>query len=163
MQTGLETLETLDRLDQRISRTMRSIGPWLLRLSLGVVFVWFGALKPLGLSPANELVARTVVWFPPGVFLPILGAWEVAIGVCLLLKPLNRVGILLLLLQMPGTMLPLVLLPEVCFVHVPFVPTIEGQYIIKNLVLISAAIVVGGWVREPSVLSGARASAPGVE
>ncbi|MBW7907104.1 MAG: hypothetical protein LC135_11840 [Phycisphaerae bacterium] len=154
-------LERFDRLDRRISQAMRRIGPWLLRISLGIVFIWFGALKPLGLSPANELVARTVVWFPPGVFLPILGAWEVAIGVCLLLKPLNRVGILLLLLQMPGTMLPLVLLPDVCFVHVPFVPTIEGQYIIKNLVLISAAIVVGGWVREPDGRSSAGAQPPG--
>lgn len=142
------TPESVERLDRRIVRTMRDIGPWLLRISLAVVFIWFGALKPFGLSTANDLIERTVVWFPPRVFIPILGVWEVLIGVCMLVKPLNRVGILLLLLQMPGTMLPLFLLPEVCFERVPWVPTLEGQYIIKNLVLISAAITVGGAVRE---------------
>jgi uncharacterized membrane protein YkgB len=139
---------TLDQIDRRISGTMDRVGPWLLRVSLAVVFIWFGVLKPLGLSSANELVARTVVWFRPEVFIPILGWWEVAIGVCMLVKPLNRLGVLLLFLQMPGTMLPLFVLPEVCFERVPWVPTLEGQYIIKNLVLISAGIVVGGAVRK---------------
>lgn len=128
---------------------MHDYAPWLLRVSLALVFIWFGALKPLGMSPANELVARTVVWFPPRVFLPILGVWEVLIGICLLIKPLNRAGLLLLFLQMPGTMLPLFLLPDVCFDRIPWIPTLEGQYIIKNLVLISAAIAVGGAARSP--------------
>jgi uncharacterized membrane protein YkgB len=140
----------LDRLDQTIAGWMRRHGVRLTRLSLGVVFVWFGALKPFRISPADELVERTVYWFDPAWFIPLLGVWEVAIGVCLLIRPLNRVAILLLLLQMPGTMLPLVLLPEVCFTHIPWAPTLEGQYIIKNLVLISAAIVVGGMVRHKS-------------
>ena len=118
-----------------------------LRISLGVIFIWFGALKPLGLSPAQGLVERTVFWFPADVFVPILGVWEMAIGVCLIVPPLIRVGILLLFLQMPGTALPLVLLPEVCFQHFPFALTLEGQYIIKNLVLISAGLVIGGSVR----------------
>ena len=139
---------TFDRIDRRIAAFMDATGPWLLRISLAIVFIWFGLLKPLGLSTANELVARTVVWFPPDVFIPILGIWEVAIGVCMLTKPLNRLGILLLFLQMPGTLLPLFLLPDVCFQRVPWVPTLEGQYIIKNLVLISAGIVVGGAVRK---------------
>ncbi len=85
----------------------------------------------MGLSPAAELVKRTVYWFPPEMFIPILG----------------RVALLLMFLQMPGTMIPLVLLPEVCFTQFPFAPSLEGQYIIKNLVLISAGIVVGGTVR----------------
>ena len=140
----------LDRIDRRVVRLMHDLGPWMLRVSLAIVFIWFGALKPFGLSSANDLVARTVVWFDPKVFIPILGVWEVVIGVCMLIKPLNRAGILLLLLQMPGTMLPLILLPDVCFQRVPWVPTIEGQYIIKNLVLISAAIVVGGTLRPRS-------------
>lgn len=139
--------ELFDRVDRVIASWMARRGPGLLRLSLGLVFVWFGALKPLGASPANELVARTVYWLPPETFIPILGAWEVAIGLGLLWRPLNRAAILLLFLQMPGTFLPLVLLPEVCWTG-PFAPTLEGQYIIKNLILISAAIVVGGTVRE---------------
>ena len=80
-----------------------------------------------GNSPAQELVERTVYWLPPQVFVPILGWWEVAIGVCLLFRPLIRVGILLLALQMPGTMLPLILLPEVCFTSFPFGLTLEGK------------------------------------
>ncbi len=119
-----------------------------LRLSMGIVFVWFGALKFAGISPANELVTRTVYWFSPNVFIPILGWWEVIIGLCMIVKPLNRLAIFLLFLQMPGTMLPLFLLPDVCFTQIPFGLTIEGQYIVKNLVLISAAIAIGAEVRK---------------
>lgn len=137
----------IDRLDQQIVAWMRSHGLVFLRVSLAIVFIWFGLLKPLGASPANDLVARTVYWVDPSWFIPVLGAWEVLIGVCMLVRPLIRVSILLLALQMPGTFLPLVLLPDVCFVHVPWAPSLEGQYIIKNLVLISAAIVIGGSLR----------------
>jgi uncharacterized membrane protein YkgB len=140
---------TLIAIDRAISSWMARHGPELARLSLGVVFAWFGALKVLNIGPAKELVTRTVYWVDPGWFYPFLGLWEVAIGVGLMVRPLNRAAILLLLLQMPGTFLPLVLLPHTCFERVPWVPTLEGQYIIKNLVLISAALVVGGTVRQP--------------
>ncbi len=142
-----EIFEAFDQIDRSIAGWMERYGYLLLRCSLGVVFIWFGLLKPLGLSPAAELVKRTVYWFPPEMFIPILGWWEVAIGLGLLYRPLIRVALLLMFLQMPGTMIPLVLLPEVCFTQFPFAPTLEGQYIIKNLVLISAGIVVGGNVR----------------
>ena len=88
----------------------------------------------------------TVYWLPADFFVPILGWWEVAIGVCLIVRPLIRGGILLLVLQMPGTALPLVLLPEICFTSVPYGLTLEGQYIVKNIALVSAALVVGGGV-----------------
>ncbi len=139
-----------DAIDQAIAGWMDRYGKRFLRLSLAVIFIWFGALKPFGLSPAQELIEHTVYWLPPEIVVPILGWWEVAIGVCLLFRPLIRVGILLLALQMPGTMLPLILLPEVCFTSFPFGLTLEGQYIIKNLILISAALVVGGTVRQPA-------------
>ena len=115
----------------------------ILRFSLAIIFIWFGALKPFGQSPAVELVTKTVYWFDPQIFIPILGVWEMAIGICLLFRPLLRVGLFLLAVQMPGTFLPLVLLPEVCFTTFPFDLTLEGQYIIKNLVLIGAGLVVG--------------------
>ncbi len=137
-----------DETDRRIAGAMEKYGIRLLRLSLGVIFIWFGALKLVeGLSPAEELVKRTVYWFAPDVFFPILGGWEVLIGIGLLFRPLLRVALLLLFLQMPGTFLPLLLLPEVCFTAFPYGLTLEGQYIIKNLILISAAFVVGGTVR----------------
>jgi len=137
-----------ERVDPVIADWMQRRGLIILRISLAIIFIWFGALKTVGMSPAAELVRNTVYWFPPDIFIPLLGYWEIAIGVCLLFRPLIRVAILLLFLQMPGTMLPLVLLPDVCFTSVPFGLTIEGQYIIKNLVLISAGIVIGGTVRK---------------
>jgi uncharacterized membrane protein YkgB len=140
----------MDRIDAAIAHWMQRHGNLLLRISLAIVFIWFGALKPFRISPADDLIQRTVYWINPDVFIPILGVWEVAIGLCMLWRPLIRVSILLLLLQMPGTFLPLVLLPGVCFTHVPWAPSLEGQYIIKNLVLISAAIAVGGTVRRRS-------------
>ena len=136
-----------DKIDAAIADWMYKNGRLFLRLSLAVIFIWFGALKTIGLSPAQELVARTVYWFPPETFVPILGWWEVAIGIGLLWKPLIRVAIFLLVLQMPGTILPLFILPEVCFTNFPLGLTLEGQYIIKNLIIISAAIVIGGSVR----------------
>jgi uncharacterized membrane protein YkgB len=146
----------LDRLDLAISGIMGRVGLPMLRIGLGIVFVWFGALKFLGLSPAADLVARTVYWgVDPALFIPVLGWWEVIIGVCLmdpgrifgLGRWLTRAGIFLLLLQMPGTFLPLVLLPEITWQR-PLVPTIEGQYILKNLVIIGAALFLGGRVRQ---------------
>ncbi|MBH49612.1 MAG: hypothetical protein CMG69_02525 [Candidatus Marinimicrobia bacterium] len=134
--------------DTTIAKWMYSHGKIYLRFSLAIIFIWFGALKPFGLSPAQTLVERTVFWLTPEFFFPILGWWEVAIGCCLLFKPLIRVAIFLLFLQMPGTFLPLILLPEVCFTQFPFGLTMEGQYIIKNLILISSGIVIGGTVRK---------------
>ena len=115
----------------------------ILRMSLAIIFIWFGALKPFGQSPAVDLIKKTVYWLDPDVFIPILGVWEMVIGICLLFAPLIRVGLFLLALQMPGTFLPLVLLPEICFINFPFDLTLEGQYIVKNLVLIGAGLVVG--------------------
>jgi len=115
----------------------------LLRFSLAVIFIWFGALKIFGQSPAVELITKTIYWFDPKIFIPILGGWEMLIGICLIFPPLIRVGLFLLALQMPGTFLPLILLPHVCFTSIPFNLTLEGQYIVKNLVLIGAGLVVG--------------------
>lgn len=141
-------LEEFDRIDAQIARGMRRYGHPLLRVSLGLVFLWFGLLKPLGMSPAEPLVRNTVYWVNPDWFVSFLGWWEVAIGIGLLYRPFIRGAILLLLLQMPGTFMPLILLPGVCFESVPFGLTMEGQYILKNMVLISAALVIGGTVRE---------------
>lgn len=136
-----------DRMDRWITRRMQRYGFLLLRVSLGVVFVWFGALKPFGLSPADELVTKTLPWIPAKFLIPFLGLWEVAIGAGLIYRPLLRVALLLLFLHLPGTVLPLIVLRDVCFTHFPYALTLEGQYIIKNLILVSAAIVVGGTVR----------------
>jgi uncharacterized membrane protein YkgB len=137
----------LDRADLKISEGMDRYCQPLMRFSIALIFIWFGLLKPLGMSPEEELIKRTVYWVSPQIFLPVLGWWEMAVGLCLLYRPLIRIALLLLLLQLPGTMLPLILLPEICFTHPPFGLTLEGQYIVKNIFLVSAAFMIGGKVR----------------
>ncbi len=148
MSSLLPTTEKLRSLDAALIRWMNGHGRQFLRLALGVIFVWFGTLKLFAAGPADDLVRRTVYWVSPDVFLPVLGVWEIAIGVCFFFGPLIRLGLLLLAFQLPGTFLPLILLPEVCFVRAPFILTMEGQYIVKNLLIIGGALVVGGSMRE---------------
>ncbi|MBI2106846.1 hypothetical protein HYT57_02570 [Candidatus Woesearchaeota archaeon] len=137
-----------DNIDKNIVNFMKKEGLIYLRYSLAIVFIWFGLLKSFGYSPASELVTKTIYFVDPNWFVPFLGWWEFAIGFCLLFKPLIRAGIFLMFLQMIGTFLPLILLPSVVYGPVPFSLTLEGQYIIKNIVLIGAAIVIGSHVRD---------------
>ncbi len=147
----MKKINSLNDLDIFITNFMSRWGITLLRYSLGIIYIWFGILKPIGLSPAQELVENTVYWFDnPSDFVPILGWWEVLIGLTMCIKPLIRISIVLLFIQMPGTFLPLILFPDVCFTTFPFGLTLEGQYIVKNLIIISAAIVVGSSVRDES-------------
>jgi uncharacterized membrane protein YkgB len=119
-----------------------------LRVALGVVFVWFGALKIGRLSPVSELVARTVYWFDPDVVVPALGIVEVVIGAGLIFGVLLRVVLLLFAAQMAGTFLTFVVLPHVCFRDSnPLLLTVEGEFVVKNLVLLAAGLVVGSTVR----------------
>ncbi|MBC8191150.1 MAG: hypothetical protein H8E18_02110 [FCB group bacterium] len=131
---------------------MERWGILAVRISFGIIFIWFGILKPLGISSAEPLVLATVPWLPVfegETWVAIIGWWEVLIGVAFLFKRTLRIAIGLLALQMVGTFLPLVMLPEITFQsgYFPYGPTMEGQYIIKNLMIISAALVVGGTVR----------------
>jgi uncharacterized membrane protein YphA (DoxX/SURF4 family) len=142
-----------DRIDQRITETMAEHGLTLLRLAIGVVFFWFGLLKYFpGASPAEELAGRTIETLtgglvPSATALPILATWEVAIGVGLFIGRWMRAVLLLLFVQMLGTITPLFLFPSETFTIFPVAPTLEGQYIIKNIVIVSAAIVLGATVR----------------
>ncbi|HET8957774.1 MAG TPA: hypothetical protein VFM95_04895 [Microcella sp.] len=135
----------IDLFDRFVVWTMDRFGVKFARLAIGVVFIWFGALKIVGeLSPAYDLVAATVYFLTPEIIVPLLGVWEVAIGLAFLFPPTTRLALLMLIPQMPGTFLPLILLPEVTYTVFPFGLTIEGQYIVKNLVLIACALFIGG-------------------
>jgi uncharacterized membrane protein YkgB len=137
-----------DVYDRTLAGAMRVLGIPFLRFSIAVVFIWFGGLKIVGYSPATDLATRTVYWVDPSWFVPFLGWWEVIIGLCFLHHAFIRVGIALLAPQMAGTFLPLIILPDVTFQAGNFLlPTLEGQYIIKNLVIIGAAFVIGASVR----------------
>ncbi|HMO83944.1 MAG TPA: hypothetical protein PKC18_03390 [Lacipirellulaceae bacterium] len=140
--------ERLQRIDDAIARFFNIYGHRLHRRSLGVLFIWFGLLKPFGHKTTTSLLAHTVYWGDPDTMVAVLGWWEVVIGVSLLYRPLVRLALLLLLIRVPGTLLALVLLPEVCFLHVPLVPTPEGQFLLTDLVIIFAAIAIGGTVRQ---------------
>ena len=141
------TMTRFDRMDRRITEWMAAHGLTLLRIALGVVFLWFGALKLVpGLSPAETLAGRTIEALtfglvPAAVAVPFLALWEVAIGRWM------RVTLALLFVQMLGTITPLFLFPAETWQVFPIAPTLEGQYIIKNIVLVSAAIVLGATVR----------------
>lgn len=140
------------RIDRRIAAVMDTYGEPALRASLAVIFVWFGILKPFGLSTAQPLVEDTIRFMPvlsPSQWVAVVGWYEVAIGVLFLFRRTTRIAIAMLAVQMVGTFAPLVVLPEVTFQagRIPYAPTLEGQYIVKNLLIISAALVVGGSVR----------------
>ncbi len=136
------------RFDDRVIALFSRYGHRLHRISLGTIFIWFGLLKPFGHKTTTSLLAHTVYWGNPESVVPVLGWWEVAIGITMLVRPLLRVSLLLLLVRLPGTLLAFILLPDICFRHIPFVPTPEGQYLIKDLILIFAAIAIVGSVRD---------------
>ncbi len=142
--------QTFNEIDSTIAAFMRRWGIISLRVALGIIFIWFGVLKPFGLSPAEGLLKATVEnlpFFSQTQWLHIIGWWEVLIGITFLFRKTLRIAIGLLALQMVGTFMPLVLLPQFTWQNFPYAPTIEGQYIIKNLLIIAAALVVGGTVR----------------
>ena len=147
------------QLDKHITDWMARHGITLLRISLGVVFLWFGMLKFFpGLSPAQSLAARTIEMLTFGmvresVSIPVLALWECAIGIGLITNLFMRATLLLLFVQMMGTVTPIFLFPNEVFTVLPYAPTLEGQYIIKNIVLVSAGLVIGATVRGGRVVS----------
>lgn len=123
-------------------------GVSLMRIALATIYIWFGVLKMFGVSPAGDLVEKTVFWFKPEFFIPILGVCEVFIGLGLLIRKWIPETILLLLLHMIATLTPIFMLQSSCFAIFPYEPTLAGQYIIKNLVLVAGALVISGKYNE---------------
>ena len=129
-----------------------------LRISLGIIFFWFGLLKFFhGVSSAETIATKTISvltfgLIEPSVSLIVLAVWETMIGLGLLFNKFLREILLLLFLQMIGTITPLFFFPAETFKIFPFVPTLEGQYIIKNLILISAGLAIGATVRGGKII-----------
>ncbi|MEX2280158.1 MAG: hypothetical protein WEA76_08730 [Acidimicrobiia bacterium] len=142
-----------DQLDKTISEWMAAHGVLLLRWSIGLVFLWFGALKLVpGLSPADQLATETTVALTFGLLSEDvarlgLSLLEMTIGAGLLTGRFLRLTLLLLFGQMAGTFTPMILFPDLIWTSFPFGLTLEGQYIVKNGVLISAGFVIGATVR----------------
>ena len=142
--------EHIQRLDRAVSDWSARNALRVLRFGLGVIFLWFGALKfAPGVSPAEGLIAKTVDWaVDPAVFLKVLAVWECAMGVALLLGRLPRLTLLLFAAHMAGTFMPMGACPEQVWTTFPYALTLEGQYIIKNLVLVGAGLAVAHDLRQ---------------
>lgn len=139
--------------ETRIIAWMSSNGILLLRLSIGIIFFWFGVLKFFpGLSPAEDIAIKTIRtitfgFIPDTVIIYGLAIWEVVIGLGLLFNIFPRITLILLFLQMLGTFTPLFLFPEELFHVFPVSLTLEGQYIVKNIIIISAGLVLGAKIK----------------
>jgi putative oxidoreductase len=130
--------------DRRLLALLRRVSIGALRLSLGVVFIWFGALKVLDVSPVSDLVARTVYWLDPRFVVPALGLFEIAVGTMLVANRWLRLALALFAAQMAGTFLVFLVLPNVAFQNGnPLALTVEGEFVLKNLVLLTAGMVLG--------------------
>ncbi|RJE74623.1 doxx family protein [Reichenbachiella sp. MSK19-1] len=140
--------ELSNQIDLRLSDLSERYGMMLLESSIGLVYVWFGALKfPSGLSPAEGLAADTmdILTFhllDKQGLLWGLASIEVLMGLLLLCRIQSKWVVLALLLHMLGTLSPVVLFPEVVFDRPPFGFSIVGQYITKNVIIIAAALVI---------------------
>lgn len=139
---------SFDSFDREATEVLADIAMPVLRISLGVVYIWFGALKVAGVSPVAELVTRTVPFLPKRLFLVALGLGEVAIGAALLFRVALRPTLLLFALQLVGTFFTFVVQPErMVQRHNPLLLTADGEFVVKNLVLLSAGMAVGSTVR----------------
>jgi len=143
------TVSTLfERVDERVIHFLSEYGVLFLRVSLGLTFIWFGALKVFDVSPVAQLVSGTVYWVPPAFFVPFLGMWEILVGLGLISGRFLRITLLFFLMQMAGTFLVLLVKPDVAFQgYNPLLLTTEGEFVVKNLVLISGGLVVGSTIR----------------
>lgn len=142
----------LGEIDWSVTGWMAAHRVRLIQLALGVIFLWFGGLKLVpGLSPAEDLVVATAqaLLAPVGLGVPgrlviaLLALWEVSIGLGFLLDRHRKAMVWMLIVHMGSTALPLVLLPEIVWTHVPYGLTLEGQYIVKNLVILAGVATVG--------------------
>lgn len=137
--------------DKRVTRLLARHSLTLLRVSIGIVFVWFGALKLVpGLSPAEPLIRAAYDFLPEALMNPFLLAialLEIAIGLGFIIGKFQRLVVLMLLFQMGGAMSPIILAPDRMWASFPFVFTLEGQYVVKDIILISAGLVIGATVR----------------
>ena len=138
----------VDRIDEAVSGFMERYGITALRIAVAIVFIWFGALKVIDRSPVEGLVKDTIFFLPEDTFFVVIGVWEIIIGVGLLVPVLLRLTLALFWLQMAGTFLSLIVLPDRAFQDGnPLLLDVTGEFIVKNLVLIAAGLVIGSTVR----------------
>ncbi len=129
--------------EEHLGDGLRRISLPLLRFAFGVVFFWFGALKVAGASPVADFVAGTLPWFDRAWLVPTLGLFEIAIGVALIVNRHLFVVCMVLVAHLAGTFLALLMQYDIVFQHGnPFMLAMAGEFVVKNLVLVAAALVL---------------------
>lgn len=119
------------------------------RVSIFIIYFWFGLLKLVGESPANTMVkslfdqtmGKMLPMLDFGQFIIAFAIFEIIIGILFLTPRYEKLGLVLLVLHIIMTTLPLYLVREMVWAK-PFVPTLEGQYIIKNLAVLALALCI---------------------
>jgi putative oxidoreductase len=150
-----------ETLIQHMTTWLRYLSPLLLRISLAVVFIWFGALKVTGNSPVERLVADTVPLADGSWFVPLLGAFEVILGLALFLG-VYPIVITALVFHLAGTFTVMVTQPELAFQNGnPLLLTTEGEFVVKNLVLLAGALAMAGLPPQRRLAARARADLKG--
>lgn len=137
------TSPTLPGRFDRLAPRLHRYGLGMLRAGLGGVFVWFGILKVIGLSPAAALVVGVLPFPAGGWFVPALGWAEVALGLWLMSGRARALALPVLTAHLCGTFAVLVLTPSVAFAHSnPLLLTLVGEFVVKNVVLLAGVVVV---------------------
>jgi len=140
-------MDFLNKIDHKIISLMRKYGEKVELTFLGGYFLWFGLIKIFGGKSASSIIAKSIYWIDPSWGVPALGVWEALIGITLLIKKLHRIAILLLIIRIPGVIFALIYHFEECFREGILEPSIQGQYLIKQLTLIGAALVIGSLIK----------------
>jgi uncharacterized membrane protein YkgB len=138
----------LEAYDRTARHLLEQASPMLLRTSLGIVFVWFEALKVAGVSAVGGLVAATVPFLDSAWFVPVLGVIEIGVGLAFVTGKLLRIVVPVFAAHMAGTFLVLITLPDVAFEGGnPFLLTAVGEFVVKNLVLLTAGLAAASRIR----------------
>jgi putative oxidoreductase len=147
---GVVFFPVVSRLDERLLELLQRWSIPVLRVALGLLFIWFGALKTLGVSPVIVLIRETYTFLPLHLFVLVLGGWEMLIGIGMILKRALRCVLILLGMHLAGTFVALWLNPRHFFVQgIPLFLTGDGEFVMKNLVLMAAGLVIAGYEVRP--------------
>lgn len=124
---------------------IKQISVLIARLALCIIYVWFGALKIIGQSPASEMVKtvlhNTMPFLPFSSFIVLFGIFEIVIGILFVVPGWEKPAFILFAIHMLTTTLPLFMMAKFIWTGI-LIPTFEGQYIIKNLALIACALTI---------------------
>lgn len=146
----MNTKQIFEIIDRNIIAVARSITLPFARISIFLVYFWFGILKVVNASPAGPLVEslleQTLPFISPEQFFICFGLYEMLIGILFLIPNKERIAIAFLIPHLIMTALPLLLLPHMTW-YGAFIPTMEGQYIVKNILIASLAMSIGAHLK----------------